>query len=234
MLERLGINPGQLLMQIFNFLILFAIFYGVWKKLLSGLDARRATIIKTHEDATSAQEILAKADNDAKLILAEAEKQAHEILAKTQVQAEQIIKENETQAKHRAEQILVEAEKQGDILLEGVLLKAKHHMENVATNIARKIIGETLIDPVQAHTVIADFFTRMPSEVQDLGPEIEITSALPLNEREKEDIHTRFPPPNHVIFKIDPTVLGGILITSGRTIINGSVQKQLENIKATL
>jgi F-type H+-transporting ATPase subunit b len=72
-LEKLGLNLGYLLLQIFNFLILFVVLrVWVYKPILGLLEKRRTAISQGLEDARVAAEARANAEKDASRIVAEA------------------------------------------------------------------------------------------------------------------------------------------------------------------
>ena len=65
-----------------------------------------------------------------------------------------------------------------------------------------------------------------------------VTSALPLTPEEQAqtqtDIISRLGDTASVAFKVDPSILGGLIVRVGDKVIDGSVANQLENMRATL
>ena len=72
-MEKLGLNLGFLLVQLFNFLILVIVLYAwAYKPILKMLDDRKAKIAQGLEDARIASEARANAEKEAQKILNDA------------------------------------------------------------------------------------------------------------------------------------------------------------------
>ena len=65
-----------------------------------------------------------------------------------------------------------------------------------------------------------------------------VTSALPLTDQEQaqvqSDVIARLGSTAPVAFKVDPAILGGLIIRVGDKVIDGSVAGQLENLRVNL
>ena len=70
------------------------------------------------------------------------------------------------------------------------------------------------------------------------GASAEITSALPLTDSEREtlkdEVLTRIGQQATVTFRVDPSILGGIIIRVGDKMFDNSVAGQLETLRHTL
>jgi F-type H+-transporting ATPase subunit b len=70
------------------------------------------------------------------------------------------------------------------------------------------------------------------------GASAEVTSALPLTAEEKEavrqDVLSRIGAQATVTFRVDPSILGGLVIRVGDKVLDGSVAGQLENLRQTM
>jgi len=70
------------------------------------------------------------------------------------------------------------------------------------------------------------------------GGAAEVTSALPLTPEEQEvvkrDILTRLGGSASVTFRVDPSILGGLIVRVGDRVIDGSVAGQLQNLRQHL
>ncbi len=108
---------------------------------------------------------------------------------------------------------------------------------------AQKLVGEAL-DEKRQHALIDEFFSGLRSkkvvvlENADFkGESAEVTSALPLSDGEKatvkEDILTKIGA-QAVTFRVDPSILGGLVIKVGDKVLDGSVSGQLENLHQSL
>jgi len=244
-LEGLGINLGYLLVQVFNFLIIFVILAAwMYKPLLNMMQQRRETIAKGLEDARIASEARENA-----------EKEAEEILAKAQQEAGKIVRE----ATERGEQVRVEIKEAADseivALREEAALDAQQEKEKILGDLrgqvaalsiaaAQKVIGESL-DEKRQRALIDDFFSGIKTGKVVLlegksftGTSAEITSALPLTRKEQKivskDVVGELGENATVSFHVDPTILGGLVIRIGDKILDGSVAGKLESLSRSL
>lgn len=244
-MEGLGINLGYLLVQVFNFLIIFVILAAwMYKPLLNMMQQRRETIAKGLEDARIASEARENA-----------EKEAEEILAKAQQEAGKIVRE----ATERGEQVRVEIKEAADseivALREEAALDAQQEKEKILGDLrgqvaalsiaaAQKVIGESL-DEKRQRALIDDFFSGIKTGKVVLlegksftGTSAEITSALPLTRKEQKivskDVVGELGENATVSFHVDPTILGGLVIRIGDKILDGSVAGKLESLSRSL
>ena len=80
-MEGLGINLGYLIVQVFNFLIILVILIAwVYRPLLNMLAERRERIAKGLEDARVASEARENAEAEAEEILAKAQQEASQLV----------------------------------------------------------------------------------------------------------------------------------------------------------
>jgi ATP synthase F1 delta subunit len=67
---------------------------------------------------------------------------------------------------------------------------------------------------------------------------VEVTSALPLTSAEqdtvKKDVAAKVGGAPSVAFKVDPSILGGLIVRVGDKILDGSVAGKLEGLRASL
>jgi F-type H+-transporting ATPase subunit b len=88
-LDALGITLGYLLVQIFNFAIIFVILRAwVYKPILGLLDRRRTAIAQGLEDARIAAEARQNAEQEAEKIVAEAQSRASQVVREASLRAE--------------------------------------------------------------------------------------------------------------------------------------------------
>jgi ATP synthase F1 delta subunit len=70
------------------------------------------------------------------------------------------------------------------------------------------------------------------------GAAAEITSALPLTPAEQEtvksDVLARIGSQSTVAFRVNPNILGGLVVRVGDKVLDGSVAGQLENMRQNL
>ncbi|MEJ2262383.1 MAG: F0F1 ATP synthase subunit B [Anaerolineales bacterium] len=244
-MEALGITLGYLLVQIFNFAIIFVILRAwVYKPILGLLEQRREAIAQGLEDARVAAEARENAEQDAEKIMSEAQLEASHIVREATERAEQqrreIIAEAEAEASERREEALEEVERER----ERILSEVRGQVAALAMAAAQKLIGESL-DQQRQRALIGEFFSGVKSgkvvvlEGERMaGASAVVTSALPLTEQEKEsvkeDILSKLGEHATVTFRVDPSILGGLVVRVGDKVLDGSVAGRLEEMRQRL
>ena len=244
-MEQLGISLGYLLVQIFNFAILFVILRAwVYKPILGLLEQRREAIAQGLEDARIAAEARENAEQEAEKILSEAQSRASEIVREATERAEQqgreIIAEAEEEAAQKRQEAMQEAEREK----ERILADLRGQVASLAMAAAQKLIGDSL-DQQRQRALIDQFFSGVKAgKVTVLeggrisGASAEVTSALPLTDEEKEsvkeDILAKLGEPATVTYRVDPSILGGLVIQVGDQVLDGSVAGRLEEMRQRL
>jgi F-type H+-transporting ATPase subunit b len=245
-LEALGLNLGYLLVQIFNFAIIFVVLRAwVYKPILGLLDKRREAIAQGLEDARVAAEARANAEKDAR-----------EIIAKAQAEATHKVRESTERAEAAAREIMTEAEAEAGKARDVALAEAAQERNRILADVrgqiaalamaaAQKLVGEAL-DEKRQRELIDEFFSGVKSgkvvvmsEASGLaGQAAEVTSALPLSDQEKEqvkiDVLARIGPQAAVSFRVDPSILGGLVVRVGDKVLDGSVAGKLESLRQNL
>ncbi len=244
-MEKLGINLGFLLVQIINFAILFVVLYAwVYKPITAMLEKRRLMVAKGLEDARVAEEARARAEEEANTILQEA-----------QAKAAQIMREASERAEKAVEDIRLKAERDSQALIENARTEIEHErvrilgdlrgqVASLAIAAAQKLLGETL-DETRQRRLVDEFFSGIQSgrvvvlDGANLeGETAEVTSALTLTDKEQDHIsnrvHEKFGPRMKVVFKVDPSLLGGLVVRAGGQMVDGSMAFQLQNLHESL
>lgn len=244
-MEQLGLNLGYLLVQVFNFLIIFLVLRAwVFGPIMGLLEKRRQTIAQGLNDAQTAAEARANAEKDAR-----------EILAKAQVEAAQKVKEATERAEAAGREVMARVEAEATKAREAALAEAALERERILGELrgqvaalsiaaAQKLVGESL-DEQRQHALLQEFFSGVKSgrvvvlEGASLsGATAEITSALPLTAAEKDsvrqDVLSKIGSQATVTFRVDPTILGGLVIRVGDKVLDGSVSGQLESLRQNL
>ncbi len=243
-MEKLGLNLGYLLLQIFNFLILFVVLrVWVYKPILNMLAARERKIAQGLEDARIAAEARSDAEKDAARIVADAQTQANTIVREATVRAESAAKDvraaADAEAAKTREAALVEAEQERNRILSDL----RGQIAALSIAAAQKLIGEAL-DEKRQHALIDEFFSGVKSgkvivldDVDFRGESAEVTSALPLTKDEeaavKKEVLARVGA-QAVTFRVDPSILGGLVIKVGDKVLDGSVSGKLEGLRQNL
>jgi len=243
-LEKLGLNLGYLLVQIFNFLIIFVVLKEwVYKPILGLLDKRREAIAQGLEDARVASEARAHAEEEAAKIRAEA-----------QVEASKIVRDATERAEAAARDLKVAVDAEIVKLREDAMANIEAERNNILGDLrgqvaalaiagAQKLVGEAL-DEKRQHALLDEFFSGVKSgkvvvleDVGFSGDSAEVTSALPLTDKEqnavKKDILAKVGAQD-VTFRVDPSILGGLVIKVGDKVLDGSVAGQLEGLRQSI
>ncbi len=243
-MEALGINLGLFVLQILVFLIvLLTLQAWVYKPLLNMMDARKKKIAQSIEDARVAAEARADAEKDAARVRADAQAEASRIVReatdRATVAAQDVKAAAEADAAKAREAAVVEAEQERNRLL-GEL---RGQVAALAIAAAQKLVGEALDDKRQ-HALIDEFFSGTKAgkvllleDASLQGQSAEVTSALPLNDYEqncvKDDILAKVGA-QAVAFRVDPGILGGLVIKVGDKVVDGSVAGKLEGLRQNL
>jgi F-type H+-transporting ATPase subunit b len=244
-MEKLGISIGYLLFQIFNFSILALLLYAwAYKPILKMLDNRKQKIAQGLEDARIASEARANAEQDAAKILAEAQNKANQVIRESTDRADAAALEvhatAEAEATKEREAALAEVKVERDRMLGDL----RSQIAALAIAAAQKLVGESL-DEKRQHALIDEFFSGVRAgKVEVLegttisGASAEVTSALPLSSDEmtavKSDILSKVGNQATVSFRIDPNILGGLVIRVGGKVLDASVAGQLESLRQSI
>ena len=244
-MDALGINLGYLLVQIFNFAIMFIVLRAwAYKPIVEMLENRRIALEQGMEDARVAAAARANAEKEAKKILAGAKTDASEVVREATVRAEAAGREIkaavEAEAAKTREAALAEAETERDRMLSDL----RSQIAALAMAATQKLVGETL-DEQRQHALIAEFFSGVKAgKVVVLkgeaftGDSAEITSALPLTPDEQNIIETdmlaQIGEQAAVAFRVDPAIMGGLVIRVGDKVLDNSVAGQLEELRQSL
>lgn len=232
-MEALGINLGFLIAQLVNFTIIFGLLgVALWKPLTRMLDERAAKIAKGLEDARIAEEARANAEKDAEAIRNQARVEAQQIVSDARGRAEEAGKDVTAQANEDAEQIRAESRVKASDEREQLLADMRNQVISLAIAAANRLIGEGMDEKKQTQ-IVTDFFSKAPDNVKGLGDTIEVVSALPLTDTEKTQVK-KATGAKEINYKVNPEILGGIVIRSGDKVVDGSVRSGLTSLAGRL
>ena len=244
-MEGLGLNLGYLFVQIFNFAIIFVVLRAwVYKPTLGLLERRRTAIAEGLEDARIAAEARQNAEQEAEKVMADAQTNASQVMReaneRAETQGKEVIAAAEAEAAKKREESLAEVESER----ERILGELRGQVGALAIAAAQKLINASL-DEQRQRVLIDEFFSGVKSgqvvvlEGQQVsGASAEVTSALPLTAEEKEsvkqDVLARVGDQATVTFRVDPAILGGLIVRVGDKVLDGSVSGQLESMRQSL
>lgn len=243
-MEKLGINLGFFIFQVLNFLVLAILLYAwAYRPILRMLENRKNKIAQGLEDARVAAEARENAEKEAAKIKAEAQAEAAKIVRDATERAEIAAKEvraaAEAEIAKAREAALAEAEGERNRMLSDL----RGQVAALAIAAAQKLIGEAL-DEKRQHALLDEFFSGVKSGkvvvlegAEVSGQAAEVISALPLTQAEEEavkkDILTRVGA-QAVTFRVDPSILGGLVIKVGDKVLDGSMAGKLEDLRQRL
>jgi F-type H+-transporting ATPase subunit b len=247
----LGINVPFLISQIVNFLILFALLYFLlWKRVLKMLEQRKQRIAQGLADAEQARKDRERTEVEYQQRIERAEQEREGILAGVAKEGELAREKTLAEARAEAERIIAEARAELERDRQEMLADLRGQVASLAIAVSNKIIGEAL-DEQRQRRLIDEFFSgvRAGRVVVLDEEEIEwakrmgamtalITTALPLSAGEQETVagslaeHLGERP--ELEFKVDPGILGGLVIQIGDRVIDGSVAGKLTALQEQL
>lgn len=245
-MEGLGINLGYLLVQVFNFLIILVILAAwVYRPIINMLERRRKTIAQGLEDARIAAEARANAEKEATAIIANAQQEAAQELRKAGERAEQMAQEIKAAAEGDAVHIREVAAEESEQAKVQALGELRGQVAALAIAAAQKVIGEAL-DEKRQHALISEFFSGVKKgkvvllegeSVPGAGA-AEVTSALPLTSEEQDAVRNevvgKLGSGATITFRVDPNILGGLVIRVGDKVLDSSVAGKLESLRRSL
>jgi F-type H+-transporting ATPase subunit b len=244
-MDALGINPGFLLIQIVNLIIAYVVI-AKWivGPIMGVLEKRRQTFAQGLEDARVAADARSNAEKEAAKVIAEAQAKAGQLVREATERAEAAAKDirasTEVEAAKARESALAEAEGERNRMLGDL----RGQVAALSIAAAQKLVGEAL-DEKRQHALINDFFSGVKSGkvlvlrgFEVAGAAAEVTSALPLTmdeqETVKKDVLAKMGKQATVSFRVDPSILGGLVVRMGDKVLDGSVQAQLEGLRQSL
>lgn len=244
-MAALGINLGFFLFQVFNFTILVILLYAwAYRPIINALENRRKKIAQGLEDARIAAEARANAERDAREIIAKAQAEANQKLREATDRAEVAAREVLARAEAEAAKIRENALAEATLERDRALAELRGQIAALAMAATQRLIGEAL-DERRQRALIEEFFSGIKSgkvvvleEASISGSSAEVTSAVPLTPEEQEtvkrDVLSRIGSQATVTFRVDPSILGGLVVKVGDKVLDGSVSGQLEALRQSL
>jgi F-type H+-transporting ATPase subunit b len=237
-MEALGINFGLLIVQIIAFAIVFLTLNAwVYKPMLDMMESRKQKIAQGLEDARVASEARANAEKEAAKVLAEAQAEAGKVVREATERAAAAGKDVKAAAEAEAVKAREAAMGEAELERNRILGDLRGQVAALAIAAANKLVGETL-DEKKQRALIDEFFSGVKGGkvvvTEGLtGDSAEVTSALPLTSDEQNSVKKSVSV-KEVSFKVDPSILGGLVIKVGDKVLDGSVAGKLEGLRQTL
>ena len=243
-MEQLGLNLGFILVYLFNFLIMLVVLrVWVYKPILGLLDRRRQAIAQGLEDARVAAEARAAAEKEAAKIVADAQAEASRVVREANERAQGVAKEVRIEAEAEAAKARETALAETEAERNRILGDLRGQVATLSIAATQKLLGEAL-DEQRQRTLLNEFFSGVKSgkvvvlnDASFKGGAAEVTSALPLTDSEqdtvKKDVLAKVGA-QAVTFRVDPSILGGLVIKVGDKIMDGSVAGKLDGLRQSL
>ena len=240
-LDSLGINGPFLISQVVNFLILFGLLTVLlWKPARKRLEERQAMLEQEREDAEAAARERERIQEERERVLEQAREEAQEIVS----QGRERVSEMKEQASQEADQIIEEAREDAREEEQRILKGMRDKVAPLAIAAAHKLVQSSL-DEQRQQQLVNEFFSNVEDgKVAVLegakfdGEHAEVISALPLKDHEKEAIakqlQDRIEGELEIEYKVNPEILGGIIIRVGDKEFDHSVAGQLAEMRARL
>jgi len=138
-----GINSSLLVTQIINFgLLLVALWYFLYRPVLTMIDTRRAKIEEGVKNAEAAEVRLSEIEGEREGVLKEASNKADTILSASKERAQEKAAEAIRDANNRAESILDGAQQRAEEMKEQALRESNEAISKAAILAAEKILKE--------------------------------------------------------------------------------------------
>lgn len=244
-MDKLGISLGFFIFQVANFTVMAVLLYAwAYKPIVKMLETRKLKIAQGLEDARVAAEARANAEQEAAKIMAEAQAKASAVVRDATERAEVAVKEVHVAADAEAAKVREAAKADAQVERDRILGDLRGQVAALSIAAAQKLVGEAL-DEKRQHALLNEFFAGVKAgkvvvlEGATLsGASAEVTSALPLNTEEmeivREDVLTKMGNQATVTFRVDPDILGGLVVRAGGKVLDASVAGQLESLRQSL
>jgi F-type H+-transporting ATPase subunit b len=165
--------------------------------------------------------------------LDQARNEAAKIRSEATVQAEEQGAGIRTQAEREAREVVARAAEEAEAERNRILADLRSQVAAIAIAAAQKLVGDAL-DEQRQRRLIADFFARVPASVTEMsGERAEVTSALPLTEEEEAAVR-RSIRAESVNFRVDPSILGGLIVRIDDRVADNSVAGQMVALRESL
>lgn len=228
-MQALGINLGYLLVQIIAFIVIYTFLTRwVYNPLNKTLRERRERIAKGLEDAHAAEQARANAERDAQRLIDQRRAEANKLLEEGRIRGEEQARAVVADAQREAETIRSKARADAEEERNVLLGEVRSQVAQLAIAAAERLIQQSL-DEKKSHSVIADFFAKPAVSIESPGATVEVTSALPLTDAEKKQL-TTLTNAKEITYRVDPSILGGLILRSGDRVVDASVRNNLQTL----
>jgi F-type H+-transporting ATPase subunit b len=238
-LDALGLNLPFFLVQVVNLLIVYVVVAKWIVGPISGLlEKRREKIAQGLEDARVAAEARANAEKEAAKIIADAQAEAGKVVREATERAESAGKDVKAAAEAESAKARDAALAEAELERNRILGDLRGQVAALSIAAANKLVGEAL-DEKKQRALIDEFFSGVKAgkvvvvEGELKGDSAEVTSALPLTKDEEASVKKSISAKDFS-FKVDPSILGGLVVKVGDKVLDGSVAGKLEGLRQVM
>jgi F-type H+-transporting ATPase subunit b len=245
-LGALGINIPFLISQLVNFgILLIVLRLFLWKPLMQRLEDRKELLAKQKEDAEAIAATRSEIEQEREHVLSEARSESEQLLAEARKEARAVADQVREETRQEKERLLAQAKEEAEEERNRLLGQMREQIASLAIAAANKLVGEAL-DERRQRMLVDTFFSGvregrvevLPTDVEQVSGPVVVTSALPLTEEEtssvRTDLASRVGEGVEIVFKVDPQILGGLIVRVGDRLIDGSVAGRLEQLHESL
>jgi len=246
-MEALGINAGNLFVNIICFAIAYLIIAKLIVKPIKKMtDNRKEVIDKGIADAKIAADLRENALQESEKILNAAREESAKMLKEATDQIAQMKEDYRKTVDAEVSKELRDSREYLNKERELMLSNLRGQIIDLSISGAKKILSEELsMDEAKQHKLLNDLFTgikdgsipgidRLPNNLTKM----EVTTAVPLTDEERAIVEAQLSgklAEGVVInYVVDPRILGGIIIHSGDYLIDGSVLGKAQDLKEAL
>lgn len=146
-MEKLGIEPVQLLTQVINFsLMVFLLTKLLYKPVIKTLEERKKKIEQGLKDAQEAQKKLEEFEEKKKIILIKAKQEAKKIIDNAKGLGKKVEADIIKEAENKAKEIITQTRKDLEEEREKMKTELQNHTIKIASAIAQKALAQVLDD----------------------------------------------------------------------------------------
>lgn len=238
-MDALGLNLPFFLVQVVNLLIVYVVVAKWIVGPISGLlEKRREKIAQGLEDARVAAEARANAEKEAAKIIADAQAEAGKVVREATERAESAGKDVKAAAEAESAKARDAALAEAELERNRILGDLRGQVAALSIAAANKLVGDAL-DEKKQRALIDEFFSGVKAgkvvvvEGELKGDSAEVTSALPLTKDEEASVKKSISA-KEFSFKVDPSILGGLVVKVGDKVLDGSVAGKLEGLRQVM
>ena len=238
-MEAFGINLGLLIVQLIAFtIVMLTLNAWVYQPMLDMMESRKKKIAQGLEDARVAADARANAEKDAAKIVADAQAEAGKVVREATERAEVAAKDVRAAAEGEAAKAREAAMAEAELERGRILGDLRGQVAALAIAAANKLVGEAL-DEKKQRALLDEFFSGVKSgKVVVVGESLKgdsavVTSALPLSNDEQAAVKQSVSAKDYS-FKVDPAILGGLVIKVDEKVLDASVAGKLEGLRSAL